>query len=364
MAFGFRKSVKAGPFRLNFSKAGVGISAGTKGARVGLNKRGTYVQVGYGGVYYRKFASHRKGQHRDKTLAPKNSESRLLLDEQEGNLETSLQDTLDKSTPKELLEKLKKSRAPAWEAYVIAVLVFLIGYSTDVLGALVAALVAFFLMRWWGRKRRRAKLYYVLDEAGYNTLGSFQQVVNHLSQSQRLWYMAHAEVARDQKYTGGAGILVNRKTAKAGLLSMPGVKTNVDVYGIETDKGPSFFFLPDGLYVYQKGAYGLFPYTSQAWSSITARFIEQERPPSDAEQIGTTIKYVNKRGGPDKRFRINPKLAVMRYGELYLKAEDAMTVSFQVSNLEISEDVGNALRELLKIISELTVGKSESIQSV
>ena len=34
MGFRFRKSVKAGPFRINFSKSGVGYSVGGKGFRV------------------------------------------------------------------------------------------------------------------------------------------------------------------------------------------------------------------------------------------------------------------------------------------------------------------------------------------
>ncbi|AUN20005.1 hypothetical protein RSJ22_00475 (plasmid) [Clostridium botulinum] len=34
MGFRFRKSVKIGPFRINFSKSGVGYSVGSKGYRV------------------------------------------------------------------------------------------------------------------------------------------------------------------------------------------------------------------------------------------------------------------------------------------------------------------------------------------
>lgn len=43
-----------GPFRLNFSKSGVGLSFGVKGARISVNKRGTYVNLGANGIYYRK----------------------------------------------------------------------------------------------------------------------------------------------------------------------------------------------------------------------------------------------------------------------------------------------------------------------
>lgn len=43
MSFGFRKSIKIAPgVRMNLSKSGVGMSAGVKGARVGVNSKGTY----------------------------------------------------------------------------------------------------------------------------------------------------------------------------------------------------------------------------------------------------------------------------------------------------------------------------------
>lgn len=54
MFFSFRKSVKAGPMRLNVSKSGLGVSAGVKGARVGINSKGNvYSSVGAKGMYYR-----------------------------------------------------------------------------------------------------------------------------------------------------------------------------------------------------------------------------------------------------------------------------------------------------------------------
>lgn len=53
MSFYLRKSVKAGPFRFNLSKSGVGVSAGVPGFRVGTGPRGNYVRVGGSGVFYR-----------------------------------------------------------------------------------------------------------------------------------------------------------------------------------------------------------------------------------------------------------------------------------------------------------------------
>jgi Protein of unknown function (DUF4236) len=54
MGFYIRKSVSLGPLRFNFSKSGVGISAGVKGARLGVNARGKrYLHAGRYGIYYR-----------------------------------------------------------------------------------------------------------------------------------------------------------------------------------------------------------------------------------------------------------------------------------------------------------------------
>ena len=53
MGWFFRRSAKFGPFRLNFSKSGIGVSAGVKGARISTGPRGTYINLGSSGVYYR-----------------------------------------------------------------------------------------------------------------------------------------------------------------------------------------------------------------------------------------------------------------------------------------------------------------------
>ncbi len=58
MGMYIRKSLKVGPIRVNLSKSGVGVSAGVKGARIGVRPDGaTYVHVGRGGIYYRKLFS-------------------------------------------------------------------------------------------------------------------------------------------------------------------------------------------------------------------------------------------------------------------------------------------------------------------
>jgi hypothetical protein len=46
--------LKLGPLRLNFSKSGIGVSTGIRGARVGINARGQRYFAGYfHGLTYR-----------------------------------------------------------------------------------------------------------------------------------------------------------------------------------------------------------------------------------------------------------------------------------------------------------------------
>ena len=54
MGLYFRKSKSLGSLRLNFSKSGIGVSTGVKGARLSMGPNGTYINVGRNGIYYRK----------------------------------------------------------------------------------------------------------------------------------------------------------------------------------------------------------------------------------------------------------------------------------------------------------------------
>jgi hypothetical protein len=57
MGWYFRKSLRAGPVRVNVSKSGIGVSAGVPGAPVGVGPRGPYVAGGLGGLYFMKALS-------------------------------------------------------------------------------------------------------------------------------------------------------------------------------------------------------------------------------------------------------------------------------------------------------------------
>jgi len=54
MPFFLRKAFKIGPFRINLSKSGIGVSGGVTGARIGIRPDGrTYSHAGRYGLYHR-----------------------------------------------------------------------------------------------------------------------------------------------------------------------------------------------------------------------------------------------------------------------------------------------------------------------
>jgi hypothetical protein len=68
MSVFFRKSVKFGPVRLNFSKSGIGTSFGVKGLRVGVSPKGKkYISGGSHGLYFRENMGHNSKRHRSQT---------------------------------------------------------------------------------------------------------------------------------------------------------------------------------------------------------------------------------------------------------------------------------------------------------
>ncbi|WP_297429279.1 DUF4236 domain-containing protein [Clostridium sp.] len=67
MGLSFRKSIRIGKnTRINFSKTGgIGLSTGTKGARVSINQKGIRTTVGKGGLQYRKDYSFKQNKERN-----------------------------------------------------------------------------------------------------------------------------------------------------------------------------------------------------------------------------------------------------------------------------------------------------------
>jgi hypothetical protein len=121
MAYFFRRSAKIGPFRLNFSKSGIGASVGVKGARLTMTSRGTaYITAGSHGFYYRETLSNRSGNPVD-TPAPRADVP--VATRASDEIVTADVSELTDSSSEALIDRLNERARmfnPAWILYAIA----------------------------------------------------------------------------------------------------------------------------------------------------------------------------------------------------------------------------------------------------
>jgi hypothetical protein len=149
----------------------------------------------------------------------------------------------------------------------------------------------------------------------------------------------------NRKYNAGASSVVRRTAARLRAQAPPRVKTNVAVACIPAGR-QSLYFFPDRLLVYDSDGVGAVAYGDLEMSSGPTKFIEEEGVPKDAEVVGRTWLYVNKSGGPDRRFSGNRELPVVRYDELDLVSQRGLNEKFQFSSTSASAPFVAAVRRL------------------
>jgi len=89
----------------------------------------------------------------------------------------------------------------------------------------------------------------------------------------------------------------------------------------------------------------------------STRFIENDSVPRDAEIVDRTWKYVNKSGGPDKRFKDNKELPVCRYEEITLSSNSGLNEVLQLSRCGGSREFAEAISLLAKKMPKEGTGK-------
>src|SRR5205814_2225927 len=105
----FRKSFKMGPLRVNLSGAGVGVSAGVRGARVSVGPRGTYVTLSGGGFrYQKKLRASPPASRPDVALPAATGPGQKQLATREGHIHTASVEALLESSPEDLLSEIQK----------------------------------------------------------------------------------------------------------------------------------------------------------------------------------------------------------------------------------------------------------------
>jgi hypothetical protein len=112
--------------------------------------------------------------------------------------------------------------------------------------------------------------------------------------------------------------------------------------------GAQLYFFPDVVLYRERGTYGGIPYSDLRISHAFTQFIEEGAVPADATIVGTTWRYVNKAGGPDRRFNNNRQIPIARYGVLVLSSSKGLNIHLHTSNASVSTTVADAWEEVCR----------------
>ena len=343
MGFYLRKSISVGGVRFNLSKSGIGMSAGIRGFRIGSGPRGAYVHAGTNGFYYRqslptgsgRTANH--GQAVRPTPSPVASGAQDLTEIDSGDV-LQMTDTSAEALLSEINEKLRKPQFVGW-----GVLFALIATVALGLTGLGIGFLSIWALAQWDRIRRTTVLLYEMEEPAKYRYQLLHDAFDEFGRCGGHWHMEAQGSTQDRKRHAGANTLIRRKKVTLAKQPPSTLKTNIDVPTLPAGR-QSLCFLPDRLLVFDKGSVGAVSYEALTIEASDTRFIETEAVPADAQVVGHTWRYVNKNGGPDKRFKDNRQIPICKYEEIWFRSATGLQEAYQVSRPMI----GALLREAIR----------------
>ena len=336
MGFYFRKSKSFGLFRLNFSRSGIGVSVGVKGARLSMGTNENYVNIGRNGIYYRKKIGN--SSYEKNAADIKQQPSPHISDYETDAIQLPSDSGNASQLSKNITKGIKRAKTFAWCWIALAI------------GLLV-------LIPWWSfipiffSGLVLSKLFYVvikydLDSEASLEWDKYSEILNLLKSSKKLWIIETAKWNSNTKYNAGASRNVSRsvvtvKKIKPNHNTEFRIKTDVPSVLMKSRKC-SLLFLPSNVIMKKGMKYIAYSYNQMVAYFSTTDFIETNPVPRDAEIIRYTWQYVNKNGTADKRFTKNRRIPVCRYGCVHLNVGQELSIELHASNKLVAENVGNA----------------------
>lgn len=186
---------------------------------------------------------------------------------------------------------------------------------------------------------------YVLDGVVPAWVARMEQTWESLRRLHGSWRIVESgrvETTYQHKTNAGAAHLINRVRATFNL-SVPRVLVaNVSVPSVRSGSS-TLYFLPDRVLVRTRRTWSDVGYEHLHVQVRHQRFIEDGTPPRDALQVDVTWKYVNKGGGPDRRFKDNRQLPVMLYGRVTLSSPQGLSWILDLSVTDVADQLKSSL---------------------
>jgi hypothetical protein len=144
--------------------------------------------------------------------------------------------------------------------------------------------------------------------------------------------------------------LIARKRATFGYSVPKVIKTNVELPSIVGGQQAVYFF-PDVVLITEGKNAGAISYDDLKIYWNTTVFIEDDSVPLDARVVGYTWRFVNRDGGPDRRFNSNRRIPQVLYQQMGLQGTGGFQKILHISRVEDRGQFDSALASLRVLIS-------------
>jgi uncharacterized protein DUF4236 len=353
--------------RLNLSGRGASVSVGGRGLTYNLSSRGTRVTASVPGTGL-SWSHHvpRGGAPPSRSTPSDPFAPPVTMDNSEPLPPVAISGIPTKTFESAPIEKIASfstsELAPILDATQrrfrllwISIAVALLSVSAASQGStgslsisLVFGLLVVCIAALLDRYRRSVKIDFEFQGLAGNVATALSGSFDDLKQCSSVWNVTLEQQTSDWKRNAGATALNIRNEIRPGLGRPNCIRSGADFPNLKIGKTGLYFF-PDGLLVVTARSVAALAYADIEINSRVVRFIESGPIPSDATIVDRTWRYVNKSGGPDRRFNSNNELPVCLYGEVDFQSGGGLNARIQYSKAEAGERLIKVIELLRKL---------------
>jgi hypothetical protein len=192
--------------------------------------------------------------------------------------------------------------------------------------------------------RKTVVLFYELDPTAEDFYQRIHDAFEQMRLCSRRWHVTTLAKITDRKRNAGATQGLRRNTVLLNRSPAPCIKCNLEVPSIPLGSRAMYFF-PDRILIFDGSKVGAVSYKDIAINRVAIQFAEEESMGNDVQVIGNTWRFVNKKGGPDRRFNNNREILIVVYEQLEFSSNDGLHEIIQLSKV----GAGEALNQAIKI---------------
>jgi hypothetical protein len=203
--------------------------------------------------------------------------------------------------------------------------------SFAILGVLGGGVVLVLVLYGTQKAKTSIRLSYKgkLDKAASTRFSEVRKALEALASSGKIWRLPDS--AKLPK-TVEVAPSPEREPARVGLLSTPGIRADMPIWGIAAGD-ESIFFFPEGALIYIYDRYDPLPYKSLEVAFSSGCFFEEGDLPDDATVVERTWRFSREDGSPDPRYKKdNVEIPVVLYGLLEISTPSLPKVRLEVSD--------------------------------